>query len=284
MSKPYSYLFVPATSFSLIEKAVTSKADVVIIDLEDAVALSEKQAAREVMKEALKVYKKEHKFIVRINALETSFWEADLETAVTNGAAGIMLPKAENEQGIQTVSNKIREIRKNSDKAFDLIPLIESAKGIQFAYAIASADPLVSALAFGSIDFSLDIDCELTPEGLELLFARSQLVIASKAAGIGPPIDAVYPNLTDENGLKNQTVFANQLGFKAKLVIHPKQLDVVHQVFSTSDEEITRAKKIVEAFEKAEKEGIASIKVDGQFVDYPIYKKAKKTYNRNSEK
>ncbi|OHX52132.1 hypothetical protein BB777_13740 [Planococcus faecalis] len=153
MSKPYSYLFVPATSFSLIEKAVTSKADVVIIDLEDAVALSEKQAAREVMKEALKVYKKEHKFIVRINALETSFWEADLETAVTNGAAGIMLPKAENEQGIQTVSNKIREIRKNSDKAFDLIPLIESAKGIQFAYAIASADPLVSALAFGSIDF-----------------------------------------------------------------------------------------------------------------------------------
>lgn len=284
MSKPYSYLFVPATSFSLIEKAVTSKADVVIIDLEDAVALSEKQAAREVMKEALKVYKKEHKIIVRINALETSFWEADLETAVTNGAEGIMLPKAENEQGIQTVSNKIREIRKNSDEAFELIPLIESAKGIQFAYAIASADPLVSALAFGSIDFSLDIDCELTPEGLELLFARSQLVIASKAAGIGPPIDAVYPNLTDENGLKNQTVFANQLGFKAKLVIHPKQLDVVHQVFSTSDEEIIIAKKIVQAFEKAEKEGIASIKVDGQFVDYPIYKKAKKTYNRNSEK
>ncbi|ANU27296.1 HpcH/HpaI aldolase/citrate lyase family protein [Planococcus versutus] len=284
MSKPYSYLFVPATSFSLIKKAVTSKADVVIIDLEDAVALSEKQAAREVMKEALKVYKKEHKIIVRINALETSFWEADLETAVTNGAAGIMLPKAENEQGIQTASNKIREIRENSDEAFELIPLIESAKGIQFAYAIASADPLVSALAFGSIDFSLDIDCELTPEGLELLFARSQLVIASKAAGIGPPIDAVYPNLTDENGLKNQTVFANQLGFKAKLVIHPKQLDVVHQVFSTSDEEIIIAKKIVEAFEKAEKEGIASIKVDGQFVDYPIYKKAKKTYNRNSEK
>ncbi len=284
MNKQRSYLFVPATSLSLIKKAVLSVADIVIVDLEDAVALSEKQAARDVMKEALKVYKQEHKIIVRINSLETSLWEADLETAINNGAAGIMLPKAEDEQGIQRVSNKIREIRESKDEAFELIPLIESAKGVQFAYAIASADSLVSALAFGSIDFSLDIDCELTPEGMELLFARSQLVIASKAAGIRPPIDAVYPNLTDEEGLKNQTVFANQLGFKAKLVIHPKQLEVVHRVFSPSDEEITMAKKIIEAFEQAEKEGIASIKVEGQFVDYPIYKKAKKLYSRNSEK
>lgn len=271
-----SYLFVPATNLSLIKKAVSSSADVVIIDLEDAVALSQKKTARSVMKEALKVYKNEKKIIVRINALETAFWEADVEMAINNGAAGIMLPKAENEKGVQKVADKIRQISGGKGEAFEVVPLVESAKGVQFAFAIASADPLVSVLAFGSIDFSLDIGCELTPEGLELLFARSQLVIASKAAGIGSPIDAVYPDLRDEEGLKKQTIFARQLGFKAKLVIHPKQLDIVHQVLSPSEEEIVLAREIVEAFEKAEKSGVASIKIAGQLVDYPVYKKAKK--------
>lgn len=276
MNASRSYLFVPAANLSLIKKAVSSVADVVIVDLEDAVALSEKEIARRVMGEALETYKHEKKMIVRINALETSFWEADLETAINNGAAGIMLPKAEDEQGIQRVADKIRQISGGKGEAFELIPLVESAKGVQFAFAIASADPLISVIAFGSIDFSLDIGCELTPEGLELLFARSHLVIASKAAGIGSPIDAVYPDLKDPEGLKKQTVFAKQLGFKAKLVIHPKQLDVVHQVFSPSKEELDMAREIVEAFEKAEKSGVASIKIAGQFVDYPVYKKAKK--------
>lgn len=278
-----SYLFVPSMNLSVIKKAVSSSADIVIIDLEDAVALTEKQTAREVLREALTVYKKESEIIVRINDLGTSFWEEDLEVAIANGARGIMIPKAETEQEVQAVSNRIRKIRGDKDEEFKLIPLIESAKGVQFAYMIASADPLVSALAFGSIDFSLDIDCELTPEGLELLFARSQLVIASKAAGINSPIDAVFPDLSDEEGLEKQALFAKQLGFKSKLVIHPKQLELVHRVFSHTAKEIAAAKEVVEAFEKAEESGIASITVGGQFVDYPVYKKAKKVLgNRKS--
>lgn len=277
MAASRSYLFVPAVNLPLVKKAVSSSADVVIVDLEDAVALSEKQAAREVMKKALKAYKHEKKMMVRINALDTSFWSDDLESAITNGAAGIMIPKAEDEQEIRKVADKIRQISGDNGEGFNLVPLIESAKGVQFAFAIASADPLVSELAFGSIDFSLDIGCALTPEGLELLYARSQLVIASKAAGKGSPIDAVYPDLRDEEGLKKQTAFAKQLGFKAKLVIHPKQLDVVHGVLLPSEEEMSLANEIVEAFEKAEKSGVASIKIAGQLVDYPVYKKAKKT-------
>lgn len=281
MYVPRSYLFVPAIDLSLIKKAISSAADIVILDLEDAVAVSEKQTARKIMKEALAAHHEEHKIIVRINGLDTNLWEADLEMAITNGAAGIMVPKAESEQDIQIVCSRMRGI--SGGKTVELIPLIESAKGVQFAYAIASADPLVSALAFGSIDFSLDIDCELTPEGLELLYARSQLVIASKAAGIGSPIDAVYPDLTDEEGLEKQAVFAKQLGFKAKLVIHPKQLVVVHQVFSPSNEELALAEEIVEAFEQAETQGKASIQIGGQFVDYPVYKKAKRILgNRGS--
>lgn len=274
MNPARSYLFVPARDLSIIKKAFSSIADVVILDLEDAVAVSEKQTARKIMKEALETNQDENRVMVRINSLDTDLWEADLEGAIRSGAGGIMVPKAESEQDMQKVCHRIREIA--GDKTVDVIPLIESAKGVQFAYAIASADPLVSALAFGSIDFSLDIECELTAEGLELLYARSQLVIASKAAGIGSPIDAVYPDLTDEDGLKKQTVFAKQLGFKAKLVIHPKQLGVVHHVFSPSDEELALAGEIVEAFEQAEQTGKASIKVSGQFVDYPVYKKAKR--------
>ncbi|MGH2316689.1 HpcH/HpaI aldolase/citrate lyase family protein [Planococcus sp. SE5232] len=274
MNTPRSYLFVPARDLSIIKKAFSSIADVVILDLEDAVAVSEKQAARQVMKEALETHQHENRGVVRINSLDTDLWEADLEVAIRSRAGGIMVPKAESEQDIQKVCHRIRSIA--GDKTVEVIPLIESAKGVQFAYAIASADSLVSALAFGSIDFSLDIECELTPEGLELLYARSQLVIASKAAGIGSPIDAVYPDLTDEDGLKKQTVFAKQLGFKAKLVIHPKQLGVVHQVLSPSEEELALAREIVVAFEQAEKTGKASIEVKGQFVDYPVYKKAKR--------
>lgn len=270
-----SYLFVPGTNIAIIQKAILSDADAVIIDLEDAVALSEKESAREIVKESLQKFSREKEIIVRINSLDTPFWEKDLSYAVCNGASGIMVPKSESHEDMKRVCEKVREYSTHHLSRFQVIPLIETAKGIQFAYSIATADELIVRMAFGSIDFSLDIDCELTPSGLELLFARSQMVIASKAAGIGPPIDTVYPELTNETGLEHETKFAKQLGFKGKLMIHPKQIKAVHEAFSPSPKEIEQALAIVKAFEEAEKNGIASIKVNDQLVDYPIYKKAR---------
>lgn len=266
---------MPGTNIDIIQKAILSDADVVIIDLEDAVALSEKEAAREIVKESLMRFNKEKEIIVRINGLDTPFWEQDLNCAVSNGATGIMVPKSESFDGMKAVCEKAREYSSHHLKPVQVIPLIETAKGIQFAYSIATSDELIVRMAFGSIDFSLDIDCELTPNGLELLFARSQMVIASKAAAIGPPIDTVYPQLNNEVGLENESKLAKQLGFKGKLIIHPKQIQTVHETFSPSQKEIEQATEVVKAFEDAEKNGIASIKVNNQLVDYPVYKKAR---------
>lgn len=280
-----SYLFVPATKSSMIEKAVSSEADSVIIDLEDAVAISEKQKAREIAKEGMLNLKGKKPIFVRINDISTRFWEEDLSYAFNSGATGVVVPKAVGLRGIRLVCNKIRELAeqnimdgeiKNTIEDFQVIPLIETAKGVQFVYEIASADPMISRLAFGSIDFSLDINCELTAGGLELLYTRAQVVIASRAANIAGPIDAVYPDLNNSDGLTYEATFAKQIGFKSKLIIHPKQIEIVHKVFSPSDKEIEEAKQIVNEFETAEQQGIASISVGNKLVDYPVYKKAKR--------
>jgi citrate lyase subunit beta / citryl-CoA lyase len=155
------------------------------------------------------------------------------------------------------------------------LPLIETASGVHFAYDIANSDQLIPRLVFGSIDYSLDIDCELTDGGEELYYARSQIVNASRAAGIGSPVDAVYPDLANEEGLNREAVRARISGFKAKLAIHPKQLSIIHQVFTPEEHALEEAREIVKAFEEAERNGSASISVRNKLVDYPVYKKAK---------
>ncbi|GGA19405.1 HpcH/HpaI aldolase/citrate lyase family protein [Psychrobacillus lasiicapitis] len=285
MSLARSYLFVPGTNKDMIKKAIASDADCIILDLEDAVALAEKEKAREALKESLIRFSKEKEIFVRMNDCETSFWEEDLICAVANGAAGVVVPKSESEQNIRLVCQKIREASSDSASNFQVIPLIETAKGVQFAYAIAAADEMISKMAFGSIDFSLDIGCELTASGLELLFARSQIVIASRAAGIEAPIDTVFADFNDVAGFENEAKIAKQVGFKAKLIIHPRQIPITNQLFSPSEQEISNAKSIVKAFEEAEENGVASIAVNNKMVDYPVYKKAKRLlfYSKQEE-
>lgn len=284
MSFCRSYLFVPAKDKSVIKKAVNSASDSVIIDLEDAVAYSRKDNARELVKQSLQDQDGRKPIYVRINDFSTPFWEKDLACSVNYGASGIIVPKAEKVEDISCICNKARNlIQKNSktvsgkrdNESFEVIPLIETAKGVQFAYEIAGADPLISKLAFGSIDYSLDIGCNLTPNGNELLYARSRIVVASRAADRGGPIDAVYPDLNNADGLEDETMRAKQLGFKGKLTIHPKQLDIVHKLFTPGKKEFEEARQIVDQFEKAEQQGLASISVNGKLVDYPVYKKAK---------
>ncbi|HET7629369.1 MAG TPA: CoA ester lyase [Bacillales bacterium] len=276
MKPARSYLFVPAKKRKMMEKAVSTAADCVIFDLEDAVAYSEKEEARSLVQELLPVLADRKPIFVRMNDVSTPYWREDVASSVKGGAQGIVVPKAERKDGVQQVCDFIREVAENDAQAnCEVIPLVESAKGVQFCYDIASADPLVSRIAFGSIDFSFDVGCELSEGGEELLFARSSIVIASRAAEIGPPIDAVYPNLQNNEGLRDETNAAKRLGFKGKLIIHPKQLDTVHEVFSPGVNELREAEQIVQAFEDAERKGLASISVNGRLVDYPVYKKAK---------
>ncbi len=273
-----SYLFVPAISTRMFEKALASDADCIIFDLEDAVAISDKQEARERVKNFLLNNQPRKDILIRINDVTTTFWREDLEAAIGAGACGVIVPKAESAVSMKMVGETALHSleRLNRDlHSFVILPLIETARGVQFAYEIAAANYLIKRLVFGSIDYSLDVDCELTDDGTELLYARSQVVNASRAAGIGSPIDAVYPDLANEQGLRNESQRARKLGFKAKLAIHPKQLMPIHEIFSPNQKELNAAIEIVNAFEAAELQGTASIAVGNKLVDYPVYKKAK---------
>lgn len=278
MAPKRSYLFVPAISEKMMGKAVSSNADSVIFDLEDAVAINEKEIARERAKNYLLNYPAEKDVYIRINDFTTAYWRRDVECAVESGAKGIIVPKAESGSNMkvicQTVLDQLERAGR-TDFRFEILPLIETALGVHFAYDIANSHHLIPRLVFGSIDYSLDVNCELTDGGEELYYARSQIVNASRAAGIGSPIDAVYPDLANEDGLNREAVRARISGFKAKLAIHPKQLNVIHQVFTPEEKELEEAREIVKAFEEAEQQGNASISVRNKLVDYPVYKKAK---------
>ncbi|UOQ94894.1 CoA ester lyase [Halobacillus shinanisalinarum] len=282
MSVLRSYLFVPARELSMIRKAIQSEADSIIIDLEDAVVASEKESARNLMEKALLELQGSKPIYIRINDTSTPFWENDLESAVLNGATGIVVPKAENKEQMINICERVIKWGASDCAAlavenvsFEVIPLIETAKGVQDVYEIARAHSFISKLAFGSIDYSLDLGCELTPEGRELIYPLSRIAVASRAAKIGGPIDAVFPDLMNHTGLVEEATRTKNLGFKGKLTIHPKQVKTVNELFAPNKWEVQQANEIVEEFEKAEQTGKASINVNGKLVDYPVYKKAK---------
>jgi len=264
---PRSYLFVPGRDAHRIGKALESAADAVVIDLEDAVAQEEKEAARRVVKEAMREKGSRPHVYVRINGLHSPFWQADCECAQEAGFAGIMVPKVGSAEDIVRLKRELTA-------EMTIIPLIETARGVHFAYEIALADAAVTRLAFGAVDYSLDLGIALTDEQLELVYPRSRLAVASRAAGIDPPIDTVFTDLNHEKGLIRETRMAKRLGFRGKLLIHPKQIQPVHTVFSPTKDELAWAQAVVEAFQAAEKQGVAAISVDGKMVDYPVYKHA----------
>lgn len=263
-----SYLFVPGNQFERIGKALISNADAVIVDLEDSVAISEKHNARIMAEKALNSFNLNGKAVyIRINDMKSSFWEEDLKFVSKYKHFGVLLPKAES-------PDEIRQVDQFLNEPYKIIPLIETAKGVLEAFNIASASKNVFRLAFGAVDYCLNLGITLSVNELELLFPRSALAVASKAAGIESPIDTVYVDLNNESGLKKETEIALQLGLYAKMCIHPKQVDIVNQVYAISEKDEKWAKEIVVAFEQAELEGTAAISLNGIMIDYPVYKQA----------
>ncbi|MFS0589967.1 CoA ester lyase [Cytobacillus horneckiae] len=276
--KNSSYLFVPGKSKKMMEKAIISIAENIIIDLEDSVALSAKVDVRKEVEIFLKNNNISKNIYIRINDVSTSYWKEDIDLVIETDVQGIVLPKAESQHKLKEICHYIENGLHQSGRMrpdFEVIPLIESAKGIHFAYEIGCSHPYIKRMAFGSIDYSLDIGVNLSRVGTELLYAKSQIVNASRAAEIEGPIDAVFPEINDERALMNDAKAGKQLGFKAKLAIHPKQLETIHQIFKPSEKEVLEAKEIVASFEAAELRGLASIQVNERLVDYPVYKMAK---------
>jgi citrate lyase subunit beta / citryl-CoA lyase len=284
--KPYrSMLFVPAMDSGKIKKALASNADCVILDLEDSVALSEKKAAQMAVRDLLRGRGDKHIY-VRVNSIDTPFLFGDLTTVIPNRPTGIMLPKVESADHIKWVDWLMGQLERESGLPvgqIGLIALIETGCGVIQAAAIAGASSRLKCIAFGAVDYTLDIGTKLSGEGHELFYARAHIVAASRAGGCEQPIDTVYPNFRDEEGLKRESESVRNLGYQGKMVIHPGQIEIVHQVFSPTPEELSYARKVVEAFEAAEKQGIASVNLDGKMIDYPVMKRAKQLLEiRNS--
>lgn len=253
-----SYLFAPGHSEKLLGKVFDAGADAVILDLEDAVPPDHKPQARSNVADALT----SHPAWVRINVARTPLAADDL-AAVADRAHGIRIPKVES----------IEEVRWVADRApgKPLICAIESAKGVANALAIA-AEPAVKHLALGGIDLQKDLGTGSGDAALQ--YVRSHLVVASRAAGIEPPIDSVYPHIQDTDGLRRQADLSRSLGFYGKSAIHPSQLAFIHAAFNPREEELDWARNVVDAFENAR--GSALRLPNGEFVDLPVAERARK--------
>lgn len=251
-----SYLFVPGDRPERFAKALAAGADVVIFDLEDAVAMSNKALARDCIAKAVE---EGADVMLRINGHGTPAFAEDLELLRRLRVKGVMLPKAES-------IGPLQELSAVTDAP--IVPLIESALGLWRVLDVANG-PGVERLAFGSIDFQVDVGCDGSDEAL--LHARSQIVLASRVAGLQAPIDGVSVTLDDAQVIAAEAAHSRALGFAGKLCIHPRQVPVVNQVFTPSADELDWARRVVEASERS---GGAAVSVDGAMVDLPVLIKA----------
>jgi len=273
-----SFLFAPANHPRRVEKSVTVGADAVIFDLEDAVAISEKPGARAKAVAALQQPRRCLAYI-RVNAMETPFCFGDLLAVVQPGLDGIVLPKTETAAGLLAIDWIVAQLERERNLpvgGIDIMPIIETAKGVTHIDEIMTAGSRVRRVAFGAGDYSLDLGVTWSRLEKECAHARDVIVTASRAHGLEPPLDSVFPRLEDAEGLNLSAQAAVELGYQGKMCIHPDQIGPVNACFTPSEEEIAFSRKVVEGFAQAEKEGSAAFRIDGKFVDYPILYRAQR--------
>lgn len=276
-----SFLFSPGVRPDLMEKAARSGADALIFDLEDSVPPDRKDEARANVGEALSKPGDPPAF-VRVNHPSTGGLQADIEALRPARLAGVILSKAETVEDVRAADALLAAFEARNGLTAGqtaLVLLIEDCIGLRNAYDMVLAASRVRATAFSSAeegDFMVDIGGEWTPEGEAMLYARSKLVCDSRAAGIEFLYDGVFMNLSDEEALRRECRLARRLGYIGKMGIHPRQIPILHEVFTPSEEEIGYSQGLVEAFRAAEAEGRAAIKYEGKMVDYANFKRAQR--------
>jgi len=268
-----SVLFSPGDRPELLRKAPGTGADVVVFDLEDAVAPGEKEAGREAVREVLTdpAFDPDCEVCVRVSTHETG---ADLDAVVAEGGRldAVMLPKAESSDQVDTLAAMLAE----RDADVPVFALCETAAGVLHAEAIANADA-TTAVAFGAEDLSADIGANRTREGTEVLYAREHVVLAASAAGVDA-IDTVFTDIEDTDRLAEETHFARDLGYDGKMAIHPAQVPVMNEAFTPSDEQVAWARRVLDA--RDEHEGTGVFRVDGEMIDAPLIARAETVLER----
>ena len=274
-----SYLFAPGNHERRVEKALGLGADVVILDLEDAVAISEKKSTRELINKTLEQPRNCAVF-VRVNAYDTEFCYGDICSIVSENLDGIVLPKLESLEDLRSIDwllGNLEQERGLPNGSIDLMPIIETAVGLVNIREIARADTRVKRLAFGGGDYTRDLGMEWTLKEDELLPVRSEMVLASRFGKLEPPVDTVFIHIKEHDAFRSSCSNILGLGFQGKMCIHPDQVSVTNETFTPDPEEVKWSQRVIDEFAKAEKAGIASIQIDGYFVDYPIVEKAQRT-------
>ncbi|MCK4420315.1 HpcH/HpaI aldolase/citrate lyase family protein [candidate division WOR-3 bacterium] len=265
-----SRLYLPGNFPKFMINAGIHNPDGIILDLEDSVAPSEKDAARALIRNALRVvnfYSAER--MVRINQLPMGL--LDLEWVIPHNTHLILIPKCESADTVKQVDEKIKETKND----VFLMPIVESALGVINSYEIAKASSNVVALAIGLEDYTADIGTPRTKEGKESFLARSMVVNAAHAAGV-QPIDTVFSDVDDAEGLRESILEAKSLGFVGKGCIHPRQIRIIHEAFAPTEEEIEKAKRIVNAFLQAKEKNLSVVSLGSKMIDPPVVKRAEK--------
>jgi citrate lyase subunit beta/citryl-CoA lyase len=273
-----SMLFTPGHRRDLIEKAIASGTDAVIVDLEDAVALDQKLTARSGLADlpasTVPLY-------VRTNGIESGLLWDDVIAAGQADIAGLVIPKAEDPDLLRQIDGALRALETTTDRevgAITVIPLIESGVGVRATYDMISAAQRVQTVMFGGGeqgDLVADLEVEWTPDGAGLMYARAKTLLDARAAGVQYPMEAVFMDFRNLDGLRIECELARRLGYTGKVAIHPAQIAVIHEVFTPSVEEVAHHRRIIDEFEAALAAGTASISVDGKMVDYAVARVAR---------
>lgn len=276
-------LYIPGNNPAMIRNAPLFGADQVIFDLEDSVAVNQKNAARLLVRNALReIDFSEIETTVRINPVDSKFFDNDLKEIIPVKPYAIVIPKAEDHKQMHELSDRMAIIEEKNDilmGTIKLMPIIESARGVIQAEKIASSCDRIVGISPGGEDLTADLGAERTVEGEELLYIRSKLLLAARAAGI-QCYDTVYGNVRDNEGLMHQTKRIVRLGYDGKACIHPNQVDIIHQAFMPTEVEIQRAQRVVNAYKTAQEEGIGVICLDNRMIDVPVVKKSERILRR----
>ena len=274
-----SMLFVPGNSPGMLLNADVYEADAVILDLEDAVAPNQKDAARVLVRRALKDLPYAGvEIIVRINPLGSGFTEEDIAAMVPLRPSLLMPTKVASAEDIHQISAMVSKAEETSGVpagSVGLVPLLETAAGIENAYAVAVADPRVKAIFLGAEDLSSDLQAVRSKEGAEILYARGRVVVAARAANVDC-YDTPFTDVNDEEGLRQDAEFARSLGFTGKAAISPRHVQAINEAFSPSEEEILYAREVMEVIAEGERLGKGAVSLRGKMIDKPIVDRARR--------
>ena len=274
-----SLLFLPGNNPNMLINAPYLGADAVIFDLEDAVSPAEKDAARILVRNALKYMEFTAERIVRINSVDTDFWRDDLDAIIPEKPDLILLPKAATPADILAADEYISKLEaKLQFKAgsVGIIALIETALGVENSFLIATSSKRVKALFLGAEDLTADLQCKRTKGGREIEYARTRLVVAARAAGVDV-YDTPFTDVNDDEGIVTDAEVAKALGFTGKASISPRHVGVINTVFSPTEKEINYAYEVIDAINRAKAEGKGAISLYGKMIDAPIVARAERT-------